>query len=203
MVLKMDIEDPLMLRVGREAASPRHGRALLAGSGIDSVHNAPSRPRIPQGVLDFFQGGKSGWDGTPAALCGRGRGEKPGQDAIGFSPGNSFTGRSRRPGSVTLVQFATVDFFRDAKSPCTIPGGRASRRAKPSGSDGASPSRDHERPFRSSAPARRYRGPRSRRGARPGRTPSSDRPWRSTGRGSRRPRRASHRQRHGAAPARP
>ena len=36
-----------------------------------------------------------------------------------------------------------------SKSPCTIPGGRASRRAKQSGSDGASPSRDHERPFSS------------------------------------------------------
>jgi len=35
------------------------------------------------------------------------------------------------------------------KSPCTIPGGRASRRANlPGGSDGASPSQDHESPFR-------------------------------------------------------
>jgi hypothetical protein len=36
-----------------------------------------------------------------------------------------------------------------AKSSCTIPGGRASRRASlPGGSDGASPSQDHESPFR-------------------------------------------------------
>jgi hypothetical protein len=33
------------------------------------------------------------------------------------------------------------------ESACTIPGGRASRRAESPGSDGASPSRDHERSF--------------------------------------------------------
>ncbi len=43
-----------------------------------------------------------------------------------------------------------VQFFEEivTKSACTIPGGRASRRAEPqSGSDGASPSQNHERPF--------------------------------------------------------
>ena len=55
------------------------------------------------------EGGKSGWDWAPAAQGGRGRGEKPGQDAVGFSPGNSCTGRTRRPGSVTPVRFATVE----------------------------------------------------------------------------------------------
>ena len=42
----------------------------------------------------------------------------------------------------------SIFYSTSPKSPCTIPGGRASRRAKQSGSDGASPSRNHERPFR-------------------------------------------------------
>ena len=83
-----------------------------AGEGVPRLRSGPAHSAARPRPVKKFSGSALSRTPSPAAQGGRGRGEKPSQDAVGFSLGNSFTGRTRRPGSVTPVKFATAVFFQ-------------------------------------------------------------------------------------------
>jgi hypothetical protein len=137
-------------RVGLEPTSPHYGCGVFAAR----------RPVLITGV------GPEGLEPSPAWLRARGSATRALAPHEHHSQSNSSRPRRSRTFVFRLSAECSPVELRagiecSSKCPCTILGGRASRRATAqSGSDGlrraqssrASPSRNHARPFRRSAP---------------------------------------------------